>query len=594
MMRPQRPQGRGRGQAVEKPQNARTVLQRLRKYLYFYKKRFFVAVFLTIVANVFSLIGPFLTGKAIAAMEGTVDFEKVFLFTGLMVVFYILSSVLNYILSRSMIRIAQSVVFKLRQDVFNKLNNIDISYFDRTQTGDILSRMTYDIDTLGTSLASDVIGIFTSVITVAISLVMMIIMSPILVAIFLVTLPISVILTRKLSRKVKGKYRIRNADLGNMNGYVEEMITGQKTIQAYTQEQYVYEQFKKHNKTAADSTYNAGYVGSTVGPTVNFMSNLSVALVGVFGAILYFLGSIPFSTYTSFTLYSRRFSGPINQISNIIADIQSALAASERIFRLIDYPNEKEDAADAKALDEVSGNITLNDVTFGYVKDQMVLKNVSLNVKQGDVVAIVGPTGSGKTTLVNLLMRFYDINTGTLSLDNDSVTNIRRDDLRRAFTMVLQDTWIFYGTIYENITYGHENVSMEKVIEAAKKAHIHQFIESLPDGYNTKMTDDGLNISKGQRQLLVIARAMLSDAKILILDEATSNVDTYTEIKIQEAMKQLMKGKTTFVIAHRLSTIKEADQIIVLKEGQIIEIGTHESLLSQDTFYAKLFNSQFN
>ena len=586
-------QGRGRNDGSQKAQNRSYVLKRLWDYLYFYKKKLILAIFLTVISNLLSLIGPYLTGRTISSMENGVDFQAVFFFAGLMIVFYLISSLLNYFLSIAMVKISQSVVYKMRKDLFEKLNKVSISYFDKNQTGDIISKMSYDIDTINTSLANDVISIFTSVITVVISFIMMLIMSPILVLVFVITIPISVLITNVLSKIVKKKYRIRNQKLGELNGFAEEMITGQRTIQSYVQEDSVLKKFDEINEAASTASYESGYYSTSVGPSVNFISNLSVALVGVFGGILYFYGSISLGNLTSFTLYSRRFSGPINNMSNIMAEIQSALAAAERVFLVLDQPDEPKDIADAIEYKDVKGEIRFKDVSFSYVPNQVVLNKVSFTAPKGNVIAIVGPTGAGKTTLVNLLMRFYDVNEGNIYIDHHDARTLTRQSLRKAFSMVLQDTWIFYGSVLENIAYGNGNVSRLEVEEAAKKARIHSFISHLPEGYDTILTDEGLNISKGQKQLLVIARAMLSKTKMLILDEATSNVDTHTEVQIQKAMLALMENKTTFVIAHRLSTIQNANLILVVRDGNIVEQGTHIELLEQKGFYNELYQSQF-
>lgn len=586
-------QGRGRNDGSQKATNKTYVLKRLWDYLYFYKKKLILALFLTVVANVLSLIGPYLTGRTISAMENGVQFDRVFFFAGLMIAFYLISALLNYLLSISMIKISQSVVYKMRKDVFEKLNRVSISYFDQNQTGDIISKMSYDIDTINTSLATDVVSIFTSTITVTISFIMMLIMSPILVLVFVVTIPISITITRVLSKIVKKKYRIRNQKLGEMNGFAEEMITGQRTIQSYVQEETVLKRYDEINEVASTASYESGYYSTSVGPSVNFVSNLSVALVGVFGGILYFLGQISLGNLTSFTLYSRRFSGPINQMSNIMAEIQSALAAAERVFLVLDQEDEPKDIENAVEYVDIKGKVRFRDVSFGYIKNQIVLNHVSFSVPHGKVIAIVGPTGGGKTTLVNLLMRFYDVNEGNIYLDGIDTKSMTRKSLRKAFSMVLQDTWIFHGTVFENIAYGNGNVSHLEVEEAAQKARIHSFISHLSNGYDTILTDEGLNISKGQKQLLVIARAMLSRTKMLILDEATSNVDTHTEVQIQKAMIALMENKTTFVIAHRLSTIQNAHLILVVNEGNIVEQGTHQELLDKKGFYHDLYQSQF-
>ncbi|QWB95696.1 ABC transporter ATP-binding protein/permease [Mycoplasmatota bacterium] len=585
--------GRGRNDGSDKATNVKFVILRLWRYLTYYKSKLILALFLTVLANVLSLVGPYLTGEAIDAMDGSVDFERVYLYAGLMVVFYLLYAIFNYLLRVSMVRIAQSVVYKMRKDLFEKLNKVEVSYFDTKQTGDIISRMSYDIDSINTSLATDAISILTSFITLIISFVMMLIMSPILVLVFALTIPLSVTITRVLSRIVKKRYRVRNQKLGEINGFAEEMITGQRTIQSYVQEQTVLEKFDKLNEETAEATYKAGYFGTIVGPSINFVSNLSVALVGVFGGILYYKNLITIGKLTSFTLYSRRFYGPINQLSSVFADIQSALAAAERVFGVLDAKEEDVDDLDVIENLEIKGDVEVKHLDFSYVENQPILKDVSFHAPKGQVIAIVGQTGAGKTTLVNLLMRFYESKRASIFIDGMDIYKIPRADLRKAFSMVLQDTWVFHGTIHENIAYGNGDVSRLEVEEAAKKAHIHQFIIHLPQGYDTLLTDEGLNISKGQKQLLVIARAMLSETKMLILDEATSNVDTHTEVQIQSAMLKLMQNKTSFVIAHRLSTIQNAQLILVVEEGNIVEQGTHDSLLEQKGVYYELYRSQF-
>lgn len=585
--------GRGKNDGSSRAKNVRSTIKRLWDYLTFYKEKLILALVLTITANVLSLIGPYLTGRAIDVMGEDVDFSRVFIYAGLMVVFYLLSALLNFWLRVAMVKISQSVVYKMRKDLFEKLNKVEISFFDTQQTGDIISKMSYDIDSINTSLATDVISILTSFITITISFIMMVIMSPVLVLVFLVTIPLSIITTKTLSKIVKRKYRIRNKKLGALNGFAEEMITGQRTIQSYVQEESVLNKFEELNEETAVASYEAGYYGTIVGPSINFISNLSVALVGVFGGILYFKNLISIGKLTSFTLYSRRFSGPINQMSSVFADIQSALAAAERVFGVLDAKEEALDRPDVLDHIDIHGDVEVKNLDFSYVKNQPILKDVNFKAEQGKVVAIVGQTGAGKTTLVNLLMRFYEPPQSSIFIDNHDIHDISRTLLRKSFSMVLQDTWVFHGTIHENIAYGNGNPTRLEVEEAAKKAHIHHFIIHLPQGYDTILTDEGLNISKGQKQLLVIARAMLSKTKMLILDEATSNVDTHTEVQIQNAMLNLMQHKTSFVIAHRLSTIQNADLILVVEQGNIVEQGTHDELLEQKGIYNDLYYSQF-
>lgn len=574
-------------------QNKSYVYKRLWDYLMRYKFKLMLALMLTLFSNAFSLIGPYLTGQTVGAMEDGVDFRNVFLFASLMIVFYILSAVLLYVLSIMMIDISKSVVFQMRQDVFNKLNRLPIQYFDTHQTGDIISRMTYDIDTINQSLAGDVIVLLTSFLTIIVSLSVMIVTAPLLVLIFAFTIPLTILLTTFLSKVVKQKFRIRNKKLGELNGFSEEMITGIQTIQAYVVEKEVKDDFDVINEETTEASYQAGYYSTAVMPSVGFISNLSMALVGVFGGVLYVRNMMTLAILTSFTLYSRRFSGPINQLSGLFAEIQSALAAAERVFQVLDSEEEVKDLEDAKDYDYLGGAIQLQDIQFSYDGQTTVLENINVEAPQGKVVAIVGPTGSGKTTLVNLLMRFYDPQVGGIAVDQKPVLSYTRDSLRKAFSMILQDSWTFYGTIHDNIAYGNGSVSREDVIKVAKAAHIHDYIESLEHGYDTILKNDGTSISKGQKQLIVIARAMLSESKMLIFDEATSNVDTETEMKIHQSMKTLMKDKTTFVIAHRLSTIQDADLIMVIHFGKMIELGTHSSLLEQKGFYASLFQSQF-
>ena len=579
-----------------KPKNTKYALKRIADYLLKFKWWLIIALILTILSNVFSLLGPLLSGYAIGAIElgeGKVNFDEMYKYAILLIVFYILSSVFSYILALLMMRISKKIVFKLREDAFRKILMLPVSYFDTNQTGDIISKISYDIDTINTSLSTDLIHISTSIITVIGSFVSMLFISPLLVLIFVVTIPISLFFTRYMIRKTSTLFRKRSYELGQLNGFVEEKFTGIKSIKAYGITMEIEEKFDKQNKEATKSSYLAEYYSSSTGPGVNFINNLSLSLICIFGSLLFIFTDFSLQQMSSFVLYSRKFSGPINEVANIFTDLQSALAAGERVFNLIDEATELPDKEEAKDLEEVKGLIEFKKVDFSYVVNKPIIKNLNFKAKPGEVVAIVGPTGAGKTTIVNLLMRFYDINSGTIMLDNTNIYDIKRRDLRFAYTMVLQDTWLFEGTVFENLAYGKEDATLDEVVNAAKLANIHGFIKRLPNGYNTVLSDNGINISKGQKQLLTIARAMLLDAKMLILDEATSNVDTRTEIKIQDAMKNLMKDKTCFIIAHRLSTIKNADLILVVKDGNIIEQGNHQDLLKQKGFYYELFNSQF-
>lgn len=585
---------------VERPKvnlkDSKRILSRLWRYLYRYKWLGLIAVLLSVSSNLFSLIGPMLSGYAIDAIgtkPGTAQFPKVFYYCLLMVVFYIISSLLSYILSVLMIHLSQKVVFQMRSDVFNKLVELPVRYFDSHQTGEIISRISYDIDTVNASLSTDLLQIFTSVITVVGSLAMMLLISPVLVLVFAVTIPISVILTKYMTGKVRPLFRKRSAKLGELNGFVEEIISGQKTIKVYNQEESTIRRFDGKNTEAVDSYYNADYYGSMTGPSVNFINNLSLALISVFGALLYLFGRLTIGNLSSFVLYSRKFSGPINETANIISELQSSFAAAERIFRLIDEEPEPMDAEGAITLQDINGEVEMKGVDFGYTPERPVIRDLNIKAEKGSLIAVVGPTGAGKTTIINLLMRFYDPDKGTIFIDGSNIREVTRKSLRLSYSMVLQDTWLFYGTICENIAYGKKGATMDEVIAVAKAAKIHNYIMQLPDGYDTVLSDDGINISQGQKQLLTIARAMLLDSKMLILDEATSNVDTRTEQQIQKAMRKLMQGRTCFVIAHRLSTIQNADIILVLKDGRIVEHGNHEELMKQNRVYAELYNSQF-
>lgn len=580
----------------EKPKNRRGTILRLGTYLMQYWYWVMLALVLTVGSNLLALVGPMLSGYAIDAIDpgiGKVDFPRVFYYAGMMVIFYLFSSILSYILGVLMIYISRKVVYQMREDVFTHLMQLPVGYFDTHQTGDIISRISYDIDTVNTSLANDLVQILTTLITVVGSFSMMIAISPRLVLIFAFTVPLSILMTKLITGKTRPLFRLRSRKLGELNGFVEEMISGQKTLKAYHQEEHTITKFDGKNEEAVESYYRAEYYGSVVGPAVNFINNLSLTLVSVFGALLFLAGQMRIGSISSFILYSRKFSGPINEAANIMSELQSALAAAERVFMMIDEPAETPDKEDAITLEPVIGDVRLKDVRFGYTKEQCIIRHLNLHAAPGKLVAIVGPAGAGKTTLINLLMRFYDVDDGQILVDNHNICDVTRASLRRAYAMVLQDTWLFEGTVFENIAYGKQGATIEEVTAAAKAAKIHSYIKRLPQGYNTVLTDEGTNISKGQKQLLTIARAMLLDAPMLILDEATSNVDTRTEQQIQQAMRALMEHKTCFVIAHRLSTIQNADEILVVNHGEIVEQGTHLELMRQKGFYYQMYRAQF-
>ena len=573
------------------------LLRRLWAYLGRNRLLLILTLTLSVTGNLLALYGPKLSGSAINAIdlgEGKVDFDAVFHNALLMVICYVLSACCGYLLNAVMIRMSKKVAGQMRHDIFESLAAMPVGFFDRYQTGNIISVVTYDVDTVNQSLSSDLLQILQSIVTVAVSFIMMLTIAPRLLLIFVFTVPATMFFTKWLASRVRPLFRKRSSKLGELNGFVEEMLSGQKTIRAYGRENAVLGRFDDKNKEAVDAYTKAEANGTVTGPCVNFINNISLTCVCVFGALLQVGSGIGIGDLASFVQYSRKFSGPINEVANIIAELQSAFAAAERVFGLIDADPEAPDAADAVKLENVEGRVTLDHVDFSYEKDKPIIRDFSMEAKPGSLTAIVGPTGAGKTTIINLLMRFYDTDNGSVAVDGKDVRDVTRDSLRRSFAMVLQDTWLFYGTVYENIAYGRPDATREEVIAAAKAAHIHSFISRLPDGYDTVLSDNGTSISKGQKQLLTIARAMLVDTHMLILDEATSNVDTRTEQQIQSAMRELMRGKTCFVIAHRLSTIRSADHILVMNGGRVVEQGTHESLMATKGFYYTLYRAQFD
>lgn len=537
---------RDNGKKKEKPKNTKQALARIFHYTSDFRLLILVCIVFAICSNIGNLLGPKFAGKAITAVEagaGKVDFPTVYHYVKLMLAVYIFSNILNFIVNISMIRISRKIGFQMRQDIFEKLMKLPVRYFDQNQAGDIISRVSYDIDVVTTCIATDVVQVMTSLVTVIGSFIMMCSISLQLVVCMLITIPAAIIFTRTIGRYTRPRYARRSHAYGVMNGFVEEMFSGQKSILAYAYEDGVSKRFDEINHKAADAYYKADGLGMITGPTVGLINNIGLALIGLWGSILYFNGAVGLGSISSFVLYSRKFSGPINEIANIFNEIYSALAASERIFRLLDEEEETADIIDAYSLDEVKGDVRMENVSFGYLKDRIVLHNLNLKADAGKTIAIVGPTGAGKTTIINLLMRFYDVNDGNIYVDDHETRTLTRKSLRRSYAMVLQDTWLFEGTIYDNIAYGKQGATKDEVIAAAKAAHIHSFIMQLPDGYDTIIHEDGGNISKGQKQLLTIARAMLYDTNMLILDEATSNVDTNTEKEVQKAMRNLMKIK---------------------------------------------------
>lgn len=575
--------------------NKKAAMVRLLRYFLSYKWRVLAAFLLMVGSNLFALLGPWLSGAAIDAidLETGVDFAAVGFYCLWMAIFYVASSALSYLLTVLMVRLSQTIVRAMRQDVFDKILSLPVGELDRVAAGDLINRISYDINTVNASLSNDILQAATGVITVVGAFIGMVLTSLPLLGVFVITIPISVFITVKRSRTVRPLFRRRSAKLAELNGFSEEMLSGLNTIRAYGREGEICAKFDEKNTEAADAYYAADYYGSLIGPSVNFVNNLGTVLISTAGSFFYLFGMISVGNISSFLLYARRFSGPINEFSNIMGEIQSALAAAERVFRLLDAPPEAPDSPDAVELTDVRGDVCFENVHFSYDGERTVLSDLSFEAKAGQTIAIVGPTGAGKTTLVNLLMRFYDPQGGRILLDGKDVRSYTRKSLRAAFTMVLQDTWLFEGTIFENIAYGKEGATRAEVERAAREANIADLIEGLPQKYDTMVTDGGVNLSKGQKQLMTIARAMLSPAKLLILDEATSNVDTRTELLIRGAMARLMEGKTSFVIAHRLTTVRNADLILVVNGGDIVESGRHEELLRRGGFYSEIYNAQF-
>ena len=580
----------------KRPKDTKGTLIKLYKTLLPFKVLIIFVVALSIFSCVLSLLGPYFCGEAINEVEkgpGMIDFSIVWKWAVMMLVSYLFSEVVYLTINLIMVSVSKKTGYILRKECFEKLHRLPVSVFDDNSAGDILSRISYDVDVVATSIQTDISQIITTIITVLGSFFMMLKISLPLSCITMVTLPVTIIYTIHIKGITRPLYSKRSEKYGEMNGFVEEMFSGEKTIQAYSYEENVSKEYAKINKEASDAYFNADVRGVTIGPTMGMMNNLSLALNGMIGSILYMFSFATLGQLSSFILYSRKFAGPINELSNIMNEIFSALSAAERIYSFLGMKEDPEDAPDAIELTSGEGRVELRDVSFSYSPEKEILHSVSFSTEKGKTLAIVGETGAGKTTIINLLMRFYRPQGGKILIDGIDSAKLTDRSLRGQFAMVLQDTWLFRGTVLENIAYGREDATREEVVEAAKKAGIHHFITTLEKGYDTVISENGGNISKGQKQLLTIARAFLSKAPVLILDEATSNVDTSTEKKVQKAMTALMKGRTAIVIAHRLSTIENADEIIVMSHGSVVEKGTHSSLLEKKGAYYNLYRSQF-
>ena len=593
------PMGRGM-QPGEKPKNLKKSLKTLVKYIAKYKAGIFVVMFCAACSTVFTVAGPKILGEATTALSeglmakisgtGSIDFDKIGRILLIVLGLYLCSALFSFIQGWIMTGITQKVCYKLRQEISEKINRMPMKYFESRTYGEVLSRITNDVDTLGQGLNQSITTIITSVATLIGVLVMMLSISPLMTLIALVILPISLALISLVTKKSQKFFRAQQEYLGHINGQVEEVYSGHNVIKAFNKEDDVIREFDRTNDKLYESAWKSQFFSGMMMPVMQFVGNLGYVGVAILGGFLAIKKTIEVGDIQSFIQYVRNFTQPIQQVAQVTNMLQLAAASSERVFEFLEEDQTVEHPVSVEGL---HGNVQFENVHFGYNPEKIIINDFSANVKEGQKIAIVGPTGAGKTTMIKLLMRFYDVNSGSIKIDGHDVRDFNRSELREMFGMVLQDTWLFHGTIMDNIRYGKLDATEEEVIQAAKAAHVHRFVQTLPGGYQMEINEEATNISQGQKQLLTIARAILADPKILILDEATSSVDTRTEVRIQKAMDNLMKGRTSFVIAHRLSTIRDADLILVMKDGDIIEQGTHTQLLAQNGFYAELYNSQF-
>ena len=598
MAKPNRGPHMGGGRVVEKPKNFKKSMKELIGYVKPFWWLIVVALLFAIVATICNIISPKKLGDLSQniftglALNGKVDLSSLTNIGITLIIIYVLAIVFEYAKSWIMTGVTQKITYRFRKDISEKINKVPLSYFDTQSYGDVLSRFTNDVDTISQTLNQSIIQLFTSITMFLGVLIMMFTISYKVALISLLIIPLSLIgllLIVKFSQKYFKKQQV---NLGELNGYVEEMYSGHVIIKAYNKEEATLKDFGKINKELHDSSWKSQFLSGLMNPVMNFIGNLAYVVICVFTASLILKGEIGFGAITSFVIYIRLFTQPLNQIAQVSNNLQSTAAASERVFEFLSAEEMEDESHFVKKLEHVQGKVEFKNVSFGYEPNQIIIKNFSALVQPGQKVAIVGPTGAGKTTIVNLLMKFYNVTSGDILIDDVSIKQLTRENVHDIFGMVLQDTWLFEGSVKENLAYGKSNISMEKIKEACQAAHIQHFIESMSHGYDTILDEDS-NISQGQKQLFTIARAMIEDAPMLILDEATSSVDTRTEELIQDAMDRLTKGRTTFVIAHRLSTIKNADMILVMKDGDIIEKGTHDELMALKGFYCNLYNSQF-
>ncbi|QSX09408.1 ABC transporter ATP-binding protein [Alkalibacter rhizosphaerae] len=589
---------------AEKPKDFKGTLRRLFAYILPYRNRLWIVLITSVFGTSFAIAGPKILGLATTTIfkgmpalgsgaAWTIDFSYIGRILWILAGLYLFSSLFSYLETYIMAKVAQDIVRDMRTDLNEKLGRLSLSYYDSHSHGDILSRVTNDMDMVGATLQQTLTQFITSVITIAGIVVLMLTISPWMTLITLVTLPLTFYTTSKIAKTAQKNFAAQQRDLGLLNGHVEEMYGGHVVVKSFGYEEKSIQQFQKINHRLYDSGWRSQFMATSLMPSIGFINNIGYILICVSGAIFVARGTIPIGDMQAFIQYSRQFTQPIIQSANIANVIQSTIAAAERVFEVLDEEEESPDPVWTKAPFQPTGRIAFDDVHFSYVKSEPLIADLKVTIQPGQTVAIVGPTGAGKTTLVNLLMRFYDIDQGTIYLDDTDIRSLPRGDLRSQFGMVLQDTWLFKGTIRENIAYGRMDAREEEIVAAATAARADHFIRTLPEGYDTVLNEDTSNISQGQKQLLTIARAVLADPKILILDEATSNVDTRTELLLQQAMQDLMKGQTSFVIAHRLSTIRNADMILVMDQGRIVETGTHDELLAREGFYHRLYRSQF-
>ena len=596
--------GRGPGKTVEKAKDFKgTTKKLLNNYLSKYKLALVIVVIFAIGSTIFSIVGPKILGNAtteifnglVSKLSGGsgIDFGKIGQILLTLLALYGLSALFSLIQGFTMTGVAQKLTYKMRNDLAKKINKLPMHYFDKKTKGEVLSIITNDIDTLSQNLNQSITQIITSICTLIGVLIMMLSISWEMTLVSLLILPVTVFIVKNVVGKSQKYFKKQQDYLGHVNGQVEEIYGGHTIVKAFNGENEAIKEFSKANKELYQSAWKSQFLSGLIFPIMNFIGNIGYVAVAILGGYLAIQGKITVGNIQSFIQYNKQFTQPINQIAQVSSMLQAMVAAAERVFEFLEEPEEVEDVENPKSTKGLKGNITFDHVKFGYDEDRIIINDFSAKVKDGQKIAIVGPTGAGKTTMVKLLMRFYDVNSGAILLDGINIKDFKREDLRKMFGMVLQDTWLFGGTIKDNIRYSKPDATDAEVIEAAKAAHVHHFIKTLPSSYDMVLNEESSNVSAGQKQLLTIARVILADPKILILDEATSSIDTRTEIQIQAAMDNLMKGRTSFIIAHRLSTIKNADLILVMNHGDIVEQGTHEELLAKGGFYADLYNSQF-